>query len=116
MNEDSTASFNFVVSDPETQASNLLITIHSENASILLTSQIKLTTNAEGYKIITVRSNMDAYGVVPVHFVVSDGQLTSEATYDITINGVNDAPVADDQYADDERKTCSYFHPHGNGR
>ncbi len=97
MDEDSTASFNFVVSDPETQASNLLITIHSENASILLTSQIKLTTNAEGYKTITVRSNPDAYGLVPVHFLLSDGQLTTEATYNITINGVNDAPVADDQ-------------------
>ena len=97
MDEDSTASFNFVVSDPETQARNLLITIHSENSEILLTPQIKLTTNSAGYKTITVRSNPDAYGVVPVHFVVSDGQLTTEASYNITINGVNDAPAADDQ-------------------
>ncbi|MEN6418077.1 MAG: Ig-like domain-containing protein, partial [Clostridiaceae bacterium] len=97
MDEDSTASFNFVVSDPETQASNLLITIQSKDASILLTSQIKLTTNSAGYKTITVRSNADAYGEVPVYFLLSDGQLTTQATYYITINGVNDAPVADDQ-------------------
>jgi len=93
MAEDETASFNFVVRDSETSVKNLLITIVSQDQDILLTSKIDLSTNEAGYKTITVHSEKDMYGTVPVLFKVSDGQLTTEKTINIEITPVNDPPV-----------------------
>ncbi len=93
MSEDTTASFNFVVADAESAASGLIIKITSQDETIIKTTQIALTTNAAGYKTITVTPEPNANGVVPVKFWVSDGLLSTEATYTITIASVNDAPV-----------------------
>ncbi len=95
MEEDGTASFNFVVSDAEAATENLLITIDSQDETLLLTSEIALSANADGYKTITVHSEKDMYGTVPVRFIVSDGLLTTTETYDIVISPVNDRPVVD---------------------
>ena len=95
MDEDTTESFNFLVSDPETATGNLIITIDSKDKNIIQNTGIVLTTNAEGYKIITVTPQENQYGTVPVEFRVTDGALTTTVTWNITIAPVNDAPVID---------------------
>jgi hypothetical protein len=93
MLEDTTKAFNFVVADAESPVSNLIIKITSLDETLLKTTKIALTTNAEGYKVLTVTPVLNANGVVDVKITVSDGLLTTEAIYPITITAVNDAPV-----------------------
>ncbi|NLI52783.1 MAG: tandem-95 repeat protein, partial [Clostridiales bacterium] len=93
MDEDTTKAFHFVVADAESAVSALIIRITSLDESLVKTSQIALTTDAAGYKTITVTPERNAHGTVPVRFQVSDGLLTTTATYDIEIVSVNDAPV-----------------------
>jgi large repetitive protein len=60
-----------------------------------------LTLNADGS--FTYTPNADFNGSDSFVYSVSDGEFTSEATATITVNPVNDAPVAvDDTYAVDE--------------
>ncbi len=93
MLEDEPKSFHFVVSDAESPVNNLIIRISSEDATLIKTSQIQLSTNAAGYKTIYVVPNKDAHGTVNIDFSVSDGLETTTAVYPITISSVNDAPV-----------------------
>ena len=110
MDEDITTPFNFVVADPESPVNRLIIKIVSTRPELIQTSQIALTTNSAGYKTITVTPELNANGTVPVKFLVSDGLLTTEATYDIVINSVNDAPVVtapSQTVKEDEKLTAS---------
>ena len=57
-----------------------------------------LTINADGSFTFTPATNFN--GPVPqVTYTISDGSLTDTATLDITINPVNDAPVANNDTA-----------------
>ena len=95
MEEDTPESFNFIVSDAETAVTNLIITMNSKNTAVIKNTGIVLTTNAEGYKVITVTPQEDQNGVVPVDFKVTDGALAATVTWNITIAAVNDAPEID---------------------
>ena len=92
MNEDETASFNFVVDDVETLLSNLIVEIVSQDTLLLKTTNIELTSG-DGYKTITVTPERHMHGTVPVEISVTDGALTTPETFDIIITSVNDAPV-----------------------
>ena len=93
MDEDTVGSFHFVVSDAETAVSNLIITIDSKDKTVIKNTGIVLSTDPEGFKIITVTPVENKNGVVPVVFKVTDGALTTTVTWNITILAVNDAPV-----------------------
>ncbi len=93
MDEDTTDSFHFVVADAESAVSALIIRITSLDESLIKTSQIALTSDASGYKIITVTPEHNVHGTVPIRIQVSDGLLTTTASYDIEIVSVNDAPL-----------------------
>ena len=93
MLEDTTQAFNFVVADAESAVNNLIIKITSLDETLVKTTQIQLTTNAAGYKVLTVTPVLNAYGVVNLKITVSDGLLSTEAIYPLTIVTVNDAPV-----------------------
>lgn len=96
MDEDSTASFHFHVTDPESDVNNLIITITSLDATKLKTAGILLTSGDDiGERILTVTPEKDATGVMPVNIAVTDGNKTTEKTFDITITPINDAPVID---------------------
>ena len=93
MDEDTTAQFNFTVADPETPAANLIITIDSQNTTLLKNTGIVLSTNDEGYKTLTVTPEENANGTVSIEINATDGDLTSTKVFEITINSANDAPV-----------------------
>jgi len=95
MDEDTTAQFNFTVTDPETPTANLIITIDSQNTTILKNTGIVLSTNDEGYKTITVTPEENANGTVSIEINATDGDLTSTKVFEITINPSNDPPVVD---------------------
>jgi len=93
MLEDTTKSFNFVVADAESSVNNLIIKINSKDETLVKTTQITLTTNAAGYKTMTVTPAPNAHGELDVRIWVSDGLDSGEAIYHLTIISVNDAPV-----------------------
>ena len=93
MDEDTTEPFHFVVADAESAVSSLIIKITSLDEDIIKTAQIALSTNEAGYKTITVTPVLNANGVAHIKFRVSDGLLSTEVVYTITIASVNDAPV-----------------------
>ncbi len=93
MQEDTPESFNFVVADAESAVSNLIIKITSLDETLVKTTQIALTTNEAGYKTLRITPVANAHGTLDVKITVSDGLLSSEAIYPITILSVNDAPV-----------------------
>ncbi|HML68752.1 MAG TPA: Ig-like domain-containing protein [Clostridia bacterium] len=93
MQEDTPASFNFVVADAESATSNLIIKITSLDETLVKTTQIALTTNAAGYKTLTVTPAANAHGTLELKIWVSDGLLTGQAIYTLEIISVNDAPV-----------------------
>jgi hypothetical protein len=70
----------FVVADAESAVSALIIRITSLDESLVKTSQIALTTDAAGYKTITVTPERNAARHGPCAFQVSDGLLTTTAT------------------------------------
>lgn len=96
MDEDTVGSFHFVVSDAETAVTNLIITMDSKDKTVIKNTGIVLSTDAEGFKIITVTPQENQNGVVPVEFKVTDGALTKTVTWNITIAAVNDAPVIEE--------------------
>jgi len=96
MDEDSTASFHFQVSDAESDVNNLIITITSLDGTKLKTAGILLNSDDDiGERVLTVTPEKDATGVMPVNISVTDGSKTTDKTYDITITAINDAPVID---------------------
>ena len=96
MEEDSTESFHFQVSDPESDAVNLIITITSLDTTKLKTAGILLSSdNDEGERVLTVTPEKNATGLLPVKIAATDGGKTTEETFDISITAVNDAPEID---------------------
>ena len=65
MEEDTTASFDFVVADAETAVNGLIIKITSLDPSIIKTEQIALSTSESGNKTITVTPEANAHGEAP---------------------------------------------------
>lgn len=85
--------FVFTVSDPETAASNLIVTIASKNNEVFPTTQITLT-GSTGIKTVTLpQPKKDYYGDVIVTITVSDGILSVSRDYTVSVTPVNDPPV-----------------------
>lgn len=96
MDEDSTASFHFQVSDAESDVNNLIITITSLDGTKLKTAGILLNSDDDlGERVLVVTPEKNATGVMPVNISVTDGSKTTDKTFDITITAINDAPVID---------------------
>ncbi len=106
IDEDSSASpLGFTVSDVETDPSEITVTTSSSDTTIVPFANITLT--GEGTADLTVSISPalnqhtwdhDAGADAPVTIAItaSDGELSSTETFTVTVNPVNDAPVAGD--------------------
>ena len=93
--EEDTASapITFTIHDQESAADALTVTAGSDNNALISPDGINLTTVGEE-RAITLTPNLDQFGTATITLTVSDGLSSSTATIDLTVNGVQDTPVA----------------------
>jgi hypothetical protein len=85
----------FSVNDVETPAGSLVVTASSSNAAVVANSGIALGGSGSN-RTVTVTPVANASGTATVTVKVSDGSRTSSESFAVTVNAVNDAPIASD--------------------
>jgi hypothetical protein len=93
MDEDTTQGFLIVLSDIETPINQLIMTISSNNDTLLPLSAISVGTNAEGNRIVTLSPLENQYGNVTLTVTISDGSSESSSDFPVLVNPVNDLPT-----------------------
>ncbi|MBX3054376.1 MAG: tandem-95 repeat protein [Caldilineaceae bacterium] len=91
MEEDSTKSFAFVVTDLETASDDLIYTATSSGQSIVPNLNLSLGGSGQN-RILSVTPAPDQYGTVIITLKVSDGEFTVTRSFSLTILPVNDPP------------------------
>jgi hypothetical protein len=87
-----TDSIAFTVGDAETAAGSLVVTAASSDQSVVASGGIALGgTGTSRTLVLTPDSN--AHGTTTITLMVSDGELTVDTSFVLTVNPVNDAPV-----------------------
>jgi len=84
----------FTVSDPETNAENLILNAKSLDESKILSSNIRISGDTN-QKILNLSPQKDQNGIVNIVVSVSDGTYTQTKSFSVNIKEVNDLPVAD---------------------
>lgn len=93
IDEDSaTGALSFSVSDVETDAGLLTVTAASSDETLLPPTGISLADSGSS-RTITLTPASDAHGSATVTLAVSDGSLSSQTTFNVTVNPINDAPT-----------------------
>ncbi len=91
INEDaSTGALAFTIGDPDAGAS-LNVSAASGNTTLVPLSNITLG-GSETDRIVTVTPVADLHGSALITVTVSDGALSAQDTFTVTVNSVNDAP------------------------
>lgn len=82
----------FAINDSESDATTLIVSATSSDQSLILDSSIILGGSGAN-RSISLTPVANASGVVTVTISVSDGQLITQQTFDITISPRNDQPT-----------------------
>lgn len=90
--EDQSVAVPFTVSDAETAAGALVVQAASSNAAVVSASGIGLGGSG-GSRIVTLTPGADATGVTTITLWVTDGTLTSERTFTLTVTAADDPPA-----------------------
>jgi hypothetical protein len=92
-NEDAaTGAIGFTVGDSETAAGSLTVTASSSNTTLVPNVNLVLG-GSEANRTLTVTPIASLSGTATVTITVSDGAASSNDTFLITVNGLNDPPV-----------------------
>ncbi|MFZ5828109.1 MAG: S-layer homology domain-containing protein, partial [Bacillota bacterium] len=95
----------FVVGDVETSAENLIITVSSDNSTLLPSSSFVLGGTGTN-RTLSITPAEDRYGTAGVFITVDDGTDKVVRTFTVTVNPVPDAPrlkgLADTTIKEDE--------------
>lgn len=86
--EDTPLSFNITGSDQETPPNQLQYAVTSANTALVQISQ----TGSGGSRTITLTPQLNQFGVTTCAIRLSDGTLTIQQDFTVTITSVNDAP------------------------
>ncbi|WP_437201388.1 sugar-binding protein [Planctomicrobium sp. SH664] len=97
-NEDtSTSAISFTIGDAETVASSLIVTVTSSNATLVPNNPTNLVLGGSGAsRTLTINPASNQFGTSIITVTVSDGSLTTQDTFVLTVNSVNDAPTITD--------------------
>lgn len=82
----------FTVSDAETAAGSLVVTATSSNSTLLPVGNIVLGGSG-GNRSLTATPVGNQSGTATISLTVSDGSATASASFVLTVNAVNDAPL-----------------------
>jgi len=91
--EDTTIhAITFMITDTNASASNLTLTIHSSDTSLIPSQNISYTCHSQSYTIsITPAENQYGTATITVMAINSD-QLTASTFFNLTVTSVNDPP------------------------
>jgi len=96
INEDgATGPLNFSVSDAETAATSLLVSASSSNPSLVPNANLVLGGSG-ALRTITATPLANQSGSTVITVTVSDGSLSTNDTFTLTVNAVNDTPTISD--------------------
>ena len=109
VNEDgSTAALPVTVGDVDTAVNTLIVTATSSDQTLIPNGNIVIGgTGTNRTVTITPTADMNG-GPVTITLTVSDGTLSTQTTFEVTVNAVNDAPtisVVPDQTIDEDATT-----------
>jgi hypothetical protein len=93
--DSSTGALAFTVSDIETEAGSLTLSGASSNTTLVPNSNI-LFDGTGGSRTVTVTPAANQNGTTTITLTVSDGALTANTAFTLTVNPVNDAPALAD--------------------
>ncbi len=88
----------FTVGDVETPAADLAVTAASSNPTLVPVSGIALGGSGAD-RTVTLTPAPDQFGTAVVTLTVSDGNLSAATAFTLTVQPVNDPPVAQDDEA-----------------
>jgi hypothetical protein len=98
ISEDTTTnSFGFTISDVETAASSLTVTVTSSNTTLVPNTSANLMLGGSGgIRTLAVFPAANQSGTTTITVTVSDGSLSANASFVLTVNPVNDVPTISD--------------------
>lgn len=106
--DSSTGTISFAVSDIDTDVDDLVVSAATANGTIVPLDNIVVAGSGDT-RTVTVTPTVDynTFGILPVAITltVSDGELTAQDVFHLTIRPVNDAPVAVDDVATGKEDT-----------
>ncbi|MFK7822268.1 MAG: tandem-95 repeat protein, partial [Planctomycetaceae bacterium] len=95
----------FTVSDIETSAESLSVSVASNNPNLVLSENIVVSGSGEN-RTLSILPQANVSGTTTITVSISDGGLTTESTFELTVNSVNDAPtislIASQEVREDE--------------
>ncbi|MCP4749279.1 MAG: hypothetical protein GY866_00155, partial [Proteobacteria bacterium] len=82
----------FTVSDPETEAGNLVMSASSSDITLIPNTNFYFG-GADGSRTVSFAPATGKYGTVTITLTVSDGSKSASSSFNVTITSINDAPV-----------------------
>jgi VCBS repeat-containing protein len=103
----------FTVGDADTPAASLIVSGESSDTTLVPNANIIFGFGVSGAdRTITLTPAGDLSGSAVITVTIDDGALTASDSFILTVNPVNDAPVADDNaYTVDEGSTLTVAAP-----
>ena len=92
INEDGTATFSLSLNDSEQNIQDLTYSVTSSNSLLLPASGISVAGTGNE-KTVTLTPLANKSGTSTITVTLSDGLLTEEASFVLTVNAVNDTPT-----------------------
>jgi parallel beta-helix repeat protein len=92
-----TGDIPFTIGDAETNPAYLLVTVDSSNAALVPSGNI-VPGGSGANRTLNITPAANQYGAATITVSVSDGTATVNDSFLLTVNSVNDAPVADPQH------------------
>jgi len=92
MLEDHEISISFSVSDPETRAVDLLVSVQADNTVLVPDDRIRLNNPGKD-RVLTISPAKDQFGVATISIKVSDRSQVVSRDFKLTVNAVNDSPI-----------------------
>jgi hypothetical protein len=90
--DDNTGALSFTVGDVETAPTSLVVTTDSSNRILVPLANV-VVAGSGAAKTVTVTPVANLSGVSTISLTVSDGSATTNITFTVTVNAVNDRPT-----------------------
>ena len=84
----------FSVNDVETASTNLTVTFANTNTTLFPSNSVISTSEGNGYWSMDLTPYTNQYGESTFYIYVSDGDITSEYSFEVKVEDVNDLPIA----------------------
>lgn len=90
----STGPIGFTIGDVDTEASLCTVSAVSDNEALVANTSAGIAVGGSGAsRTVTLNPSLNQTGTANITVTVSDGSLTAQTVFTLTVNPVNDAPV-----------------------